>query len=172
MRERLLAALLVAIAATVLIYLGLRLNSAKVAAVQAADDLRICEQLANQIAEVSATPKKALEEQRSIDDLSSRIEQAAKASELAAGTVARILPQADRRIADTAYVAQPTRVECRNIGLKDLVFFIGELLSSDKAFHATTIRLSLPQVASSTESEAWNAELVLTHVLYSPTSTK
>ena len=172
MRRIIIHCLLVGLMIIIVGYLGMRLHEAREAARQASGDLQACQLLADKIKRVSASPKKALEEQRSLDDLSSRIEQAATTAKLARGVIARILPQSDRRLGDSPYVAQPTRVECRDVGLRELVFFINELLSGDKTLHATAIRLSTPLSAANAkhDSESWNAEFVLTHVLYSPNS--
>lgn len=171
MRKLVLLVVMASVLCAVLGYLAVRMNSAKESAHRAAEDLQACRILADRIHKIATAPKKALEEQRSLDDLSSRVEQAATAAKLPDGAVARILPQADRRLGDSAYIAQPTRLECRNVRISELVFFLSELISGDAAIHATTIRLSLPHGVSNDDStEAWNAEVVLTHLLYSPNS--
>lgn len=152
-------------------YSLLRYQRAQRIAQQSAEELAACQKLVSKIRDMSLAPERALKTERNEADLRSRIDQAAGAAGIPTDSVFRVIPHASTRLGDSAYLGQPTRLELRDVSLRSMTFFLQEMLASESALHVTTLRLTPPQRRETDDStEVWDAEIVLTHVVFSPKS--
>ena len=128
-----------------LAFSGLRLYRNRRAAEVAAENLTVCRQLARQIERLNSTPTRASLHRRSSGDLALKIQQAAQIAKIPESAIVRIDPQANRRMGETPYVQQPTRLEIRQISFDGLVRFLAEVSSSESGLQATSVRLTAPR---------------------------
>ena len=167
----LLFCLLLAGLATFALWCGHRLTASRAAAVVAAQNLRACETLVNKIAALSSRPSLAALHARSDTELTRRIEEQAAKALLPSQSILRIEPRTPQRIADTAYLEQPTSLELRGVTLQQLITFLVFLLDEETELRVTTLRLTAPRHETRyAGQEQWSAELTLTYLIFSPIS--
>ena len=133
--------------------------------------LQNCRQMARRIRELRKTPVQFAETQRSGDALLQRVEDAAREARIDAERIAAIAPAEPRRIGDTPYKEQETRVELFHVTLSRLVRFLLAVPTADPAIHINTLLLRTPVQTGSPggpKAELWNAEVILTSRFYAP----
>jgi hypothetical protein len=129
-----------------------------------------------QITLLRLKPDRAARESRSQVALAKTIEESATRSGLKPTQVVSIEPQSPRRVADTPYEEYATlvRIEAVTLGeLAKLAEAIREESSADHPLQVSALRVAVPfQTGKSTDEsvEAWNVELTLTYLVYSPKS--
>ncbi len=163
-----------ALVLTVFAYIELR--SARAAASAAVANHVVCEQLAGEITKLAGKPSHVTFEAASATDVARRIEAAAQFAQLPPRCVVRIEPQPARRVGETAYKEQATRVELRDVSLKQLIEFLHHLHSGESVFNAKSLRLAAapqsntiaPNGTASASTETWLVELTLTYLIYAP----
>ena len=145
-------------------------KSAEQAVNRVVENLHVCRGLADQISKLKVRPSQAMLQTQSTKELAERIDQAAQAVGLGTKNLARIEPQAVRRLGDTAYKEQPTTVDIVDTTLQQLVAFLYQLSQDGQDLHIKSIRLHAPrhQFAQSDTDERWQAEVILTYVIYDP----
>ncbi len=102
-------------------------------------------------------------------DIIGRISTAASAAGIEADQVVRISPDSPSRLADTPYKEKPTAISLRQVSLPALTTFIHHLLTREAGLSAKSIHLTSPSEAP---AGTWNAEVVVTSLLYEPSSEK
>jgi hypothetical protein len=157
--------LVVALAAS-----GWRYQRQKQAALEAQGNLAACQQLAARILELRHQPTLAVSQSRSSGEIDRQIEAAAAAVGLEGRQIVRIEPQPLRRLGQTAYEEQPTRVELSRVTLPQLVGLVDRLTSPETGLdvHHLTLRTPHQESTESAAGEAWGAELTLTYLLFRP----
>lgn len=140
------------------------------AAESSRDNLQACLQLTTQIKKLREKPLWAGSSTRSAGELARILETSAKKANIPAGSIVQIDPQPARRLGKTAYKEQPTHIELQDIALKQLVFLLLELTDEESGAELAELRLSAPrdEPSSSEKQELWNAEVTLTHLIFSP----
>jgi len=136
------------------------------AALTAEADRDDCLRMARRGRELSTRPTLATERERLASEITGLIEKAAQTAGLTPESLSRITPEPPRRLGDTAYKEKPTQVFLKRVTLMQVVTLVHSLLEADAGLHANSIRLTVPR-----EDEAaghWNAELVLTYLIYDP----
>ena len=89
-------------------------------------------------------------------------------AELPAAKLVRIEPRSAIRFEKTPFLQQPSHLELREVTLEQLIRFL-YVLSFKSRLEATDLRVHAPRsVAVESGPEHWNAELVLTNIIYSP----
>jgi hypothetical protein len=132
----------------------------------AAADLQATSTLAAQITGLKAEPKiAAADEARGIQQLDPKIELALKAAGLPRRpTIDGIFPQAAREVGDLPYQVKPTAVSIRRVSLGQLAKFL-YYLSDDTGLNVRDLRM---RTARSGDARQWDAEVVLTYLIYVP----
>lgn len=147
------------------------LATTEVAFVQ--DQLKECQRLGSQIGRLRQAPMQFEESLKSNDALARLVEQAVGQATIEKQRITEISPGEPRRVGDSPYKEQITRVGLREVTLPQLVKFLLAVPQADPAIHIDTLDLRVPVgTANSSESteqtEFWNAELTLTSQFYAP----
>ncbi len=140
------------------------------AAFAAREDARRCRQIATKIETLRRRPAMAADQERLSAETTGLTEQAARAAGITADKLARITPAPPRRLGETVYKEKPTQVLLKNVTLKQLVGMIHSLAGGQRGLHLKSIRLTAPRADDC--GETWNAELVLTYLIYDPPSSR
>ncbi len=135
------------------------------AAEAAQRDLAEGVRMIEQIKVLSQRPTLAGEKERHDNETYGLIESTVKSAGVDA-KVRRIASEKPRRLGDSAYKEQPTQVSLPPITLKQLVALGLDLSSPEVGLNLETIRLSAPRDADT--GDLWNAEVVLTYLIYDP----
>jgi hypothetical protein len=153
-----------------LVYSFQTYESSKAAAEDAGANLIRCRDLLQQIQSLKAGPIQASLDVQSQKELSSLLQQSAQIAKIPETSVASIRPESTHRIGKTSYIEQPTHVELRQISLGQLVTFLQEVTIRDPRVLPTSLRLSVPRAQPTAPSDQWQAEIILTHLVFSPES--
>lgn len=147
-----------------------QLAAGRQAAQAAAEDLAECQRLADEITRLGTRPQKASLEARSATELAKLVEQSAQAAALPQQALVQIDPQPARRVGETAYREQATRLELRDVTLRQLVTFLHGLSHDDLGMEVSDLRLRAPRDDKSVQptDETWTAEVTLTHLIFAP----
>ncbi len=168
-RMTILLGLLAALLAVTAVWCCGRMAARRRAATQARDDLAACRQMADLITDLGRRQAVAEERERQSSEVAGPIEQAAREAGVAAGQIVRINPAPPRRIEGTAYKEKPTQVFLKRVPLKAIVATLHTLSQADQPLHPSAIRLTAPN-REDTGSQ-WDAEVVLTYLVYDPVQT-
>jgi hypothetical protein len=148
-----------------------QLEARRTRAQSAAADLAECHRLAAHIARLRAQPHQAGLTERSARELAQQIEQAAQQAGVAPADVIRINPRGARRISNSVYKQQSTDVAINSVTMKELITFLSALTSKSKGLQISSLRLlAEAEPALQADSEEWDAEVTLTFLIFSPTS--
>ena len=161
-RQTMIAALLVSLAALTLWAGGWR-SDCLAAARQAKAALQQCQSDADAIA---ARQTFAGDADTVGDDIQAAVERAAETAGIPAATLSRITPEPARRVGNSVYVEQPTRVRLSEVSLKQLVVFAHTLTADHGGLNIHTIQIRAPRADDTTDT--WIAEIVLTYLTYDP----
>ncbi|MCA9264570.1 MAG: hypothetical protein KDA60_12000, partial [Planctomycetales bacterium] len=126
--------------ASLLVWLSLRLHSAQVLAGDAAENLAVCQNIAQEMERLRSAPAHATLTHHEITELALSVEESARIAGMAGNAINRITPQADRRIKDTAYIEQGNLVDLKNVTVRQLVTFLTELMARESGLRVTAIR--------------------------------
>jgi hypothetical protein len=156
-------------AATLLAVAGHRWQASRVSAQEAAENWNACLRLSQNIEGLKSSPTQATLQKQSQQELTSLIEQSAKTVKISE-LIGSIRPEAHRRVGRTAFVEYPTRIELRQGGLNQIVGFLLEVMARDNRILPTFLRLTPPRNRPTADAETWQAEVVLTYLVFSPES--
>lgn len=146
------------------------MDASRASACDATENYNACVRVAAKIKSLREKPLRAGAEARSATELARLIETSAKKASLPMTSVVQIDPQPARRIGNTAYKEQATRLELRDVTLKQLVTLLHSLADEEQGTELTELRLSAPREENSTQdpTERWTAEMTLTHLIFIP----
>ncbi len=173
-----------------LLYAGLLLVSGLVAAAMvgewltanrqfqaAIEDLEQCHNLVRDIASLRNRPRVASLEVESPQQIIDRVAEAQAHSQLASESLVSVSPTAPTQLGNTEYQVRSTELVLQHLGLDQLVRFASALGIKEEGLVVRELTLtpdqSPPSEASNAHSnstERWNARLILTQLIYSPTS--
>tara|TARA_R110002072_G_scaffold301976_1_gene483179 strand:- start:12684 stop:13238 length:555 start_codon:yes stop_codon:yes gene_type:complete len=147
-------------------YLDTKVSAAQDSAKQLEESLG----LAEIILKGRSGPSRAALRSTSSMEMTEQIEQASKDSELPAKAIALIEPQAERRVGNTPYKLQLTRLDLNALPLDQLVVFLRSISSGDSSLIVNGLRLSAPVggTKGSQQTETWLSEVTLTRIVYAP----
>ena len=132
-----------------------------------------CQSLKLQILAYSKEPAKAQADALKQPDLAQRIEAACRSATVLPASVERISPESPRRLGDGPYKEVPTQVSLGKVTLRQVLFFLHALSNSaadgsGPGLRVESLRLSAPRGVES--SDQWKAEMVLTYLVYAPST--
>ena len=131
----------------------------------ARQDLADCRGMVGRVRSLRQRPAVAGTATIGTADLSRRIDQAARAADLADGSILRIEPGPARRVGESNYLEVPTQVQLRQLTLEQLfAFFHG--VASDAGLNVRDVRLSAPR--GEENGDRWTVEATLAYTVYSP----
>jgi len=125
--------------------------------IQAAQtDLDRCRQLADRIQDLSAKPTRAwLKSDSPRERLALHIQQAAQAAQINESSIVSIEPLKGHQIGESAYMDELTKLQLRNLSLRQLVTFLKEVSAGQSGLRVDSLRLSAPRSGSdSADGEA------------------
>ena len=169
--------------AIVAVYLYGESHSAKRNADETVRQFNESREYAKKIIELREQPELITAEFRSSLQIAQFIKTAMTVAELPEENLIRIEPRGTQRIAKTPYLEQPFHLELQRVTMPQLVRFLHHLSVHDR-LETSDLRLHIlresfsPRRGTGEEREGgdgedegpefWNAELVLTNVLFSP----
>jgi hypothetical protein len=165
-RLTILTAALAALLALTVAWSYAQLTDARAAAEFAKDDLAECTRLAGRIGQLSHRPTLAREHEQLAAQTITLIAEAARDAGIPPAHLIRTSPQAPTRLGDTPYKQKPTRVQLRNITLQQLTAMIHKLTTTGLGLRANSLRLTAPSPDDT--GNLWNAELVVSYLIYDP----
>jgi hypothetical protein len=147
-----------------------RLSTSRESAAVAAQDLADCNALVKRIESLRRQPTVADSREIAQADLSSRIDDAARAAGCP-DAVGQILPDPPRRIGETNYLEVPTQVRLKApVSLEEMFTFLHDLsgggVTVSPRLRLRTIRLGAPRTEDA--DEKWLVESTLTYIIFSP----
>jgi hypothetical protein len=140
------------------------------------NELTACEARVPQILLLRKKPDRAAQQSSSQVTLAKTIEESATRSGLENSQVVSIEPQSPRRVGNTSYEEYATVVRVEGVTLSQLAKLAAAFRMQDAGSHpleVSAIRLSVPFQSGQRggeRDEAWNMELTLTYLVYSPKS--
>lgn len=158
-------------AALLVLFGYLKMNAEAAAMREASEELRQCQTLVAEIAELQELPQFAALEADTPKTIRERIEQATLAARLPAGALVRIEPRSPVRLGNSQYRVWPTRLELSNVTLQQITTFSHALVDEERGLTVRDLRL-WSNISESTAGgrETWSAEATLTQVTFSPKS--
>ena len=154
-----------AAAVAAVVYMGRSRSAAR----QAADDLAECRRLADQIRRLSARPRRASDHERLSSETSTLIEKAAAAAGVTGGRLVSIHPEPAQRVAESVYKEKPTRIVLRGVTVRQAVELMQRLTAGEDALGIKS--LNLTAVTPQDDRDLWNADIVVTYLIYDPPHT-
>ncbi len=146
------------------------LADSRAAARAAVDDAQQCARFVADIRSLRHQPSLAESQELQLQELTQRIETAAKRSRISLDSLVRIWPEPAKRVGDTSYKRKPTQVLFHRVTLPDLVGFLQQLSAQDAGPQVTRIRLTAPRGQEA--GDQWSVEVTLTYLIYAPRITK
>jgi hypothetical protein len=179
-RDRLALAVLVAGALLTLLWSWSRLSDSRRSAAETAADLGASRDLAGRVETLRRRPAVAEGHGLGDADLHRRIAAAAGAAELPAESLGRIESEPSRRVGETPYREDATRVYLHRVTLRQLFTFLHALAAGPAGVAAETggdasagsglrvksIRLSAPRGEET--GDRWTVETTLAYLVYDP----
>jgi hypothetical protein len=137
-------------------------------AVEAVTSARICQEFSRRIVELQERPELISGQMSTTAQIAQSVEAAMLEAEIPAAGLVRIEPRSAIRFERTPFLQQPSHLELRDVTLQQLIRFL-HVLSTRNRLEATDLRIHAPRtVVTESGPEYWNAELVLTNIIYSP----
>ena len=146
------------------------LADSRATAQAAIDDARQCARFVADIRNLRHQPSLAESQELQLQELTQRIESAAKQSRISLDSLVRIWPEPAKRVGDMPYKRKPTQVLFHRVTLPDLVGFLQHLSNQDAGPRVTRIRLTAPR--GQEMGDQWSAEVTLTYLIYAPKITR
>jgi hypothetical protein len=159
-------AVLVGALATLDVWGYCTMTAARQRAIRANQDAETCNQLAARILTLESKPAIAAGKEQAQQELSRRIELAARSIGIAGDNLASIEPDPAIRIADTAYLEKPTTVQLREITLSQLAGLLCELSGDGTGLRIKSLRLTCPPQKQ--DGDLWSAEFTVIYLIYAP----
>ena len=122
-----------------------------------------CHSLLDRIHRLRMIPKFAVLNADSPQAISQRVTDMANAT-LPAEALVRIESEPGRRLGNTSYVVQPTRIVLEDVTLVQLASFASALESTEEGLVISEMSL---KPSDGTDEERWSTELKLTQTVYS-----
>ena len=152
-----------------LTWAAFRLMNRRVAAHEAVAELAECKRIAMDIEAARTSPKTALLEKQSDQQISSSIQLAAQVAEIPDKDILRINPLQGRRLAKSAHIEQPIDIEIRQVTFGQLSRFLAELSAAECGLKPASLHLTAPRTTPDEGStELWGCDLVLSYRVFSP----
>jgi hypothetical protein len=139
----------------------------------AADDLELCQRLTLDIHALRNQPRIASLEVESPQQTIERVTSAQIQSQLASDSLASVAPALPTRFGTTAYQTRNTELVLQRVSLAQLHQFAAAMNDNDQGLVVRELSMTPEQTGGSDASnslEWWNVRLVLTQLIYSPTS--
>lgn len=158
---------------TVLLLLALFLNSergkSERAAQEAAEHWGLCRDYSSKIIELKEKPVLVSSQTHSSAQIAQTIKSAMTFAEIPEENLVRVEPRSSKRIEKTPYLEQLSHLELQNITMEQLIRFLHRL-STLGQLEANDLRLRESAVSSpeTTGLEYWNAEIILTNLIFAP----
>ena len=139
-------------------------------------ELEECELLSDQIVRLSNNPRLASLDIDSPQQVIDQISNAMQVADIPSSSLNSVVPIAPTRIGSTQYQQRLTQLAFQNVSLAKLVIFVSEVTQSNDGSYVrdiilTTANRNAPEIEdASYASERWEARLILTQLIYSPTS--
>lgn len=168
------ALLLVAAITAIFCFQDLSAANRDYAASQA--ELEECEFLTEQILRLSNRPRLASLNVDSPQQVIGRVSEAMRFAVIPSSSLVSVAPSAPTRIGATQYQQRLTQLAFQNVSLAKLASFVTEVTKSNDGSYVRDIILSGPSRGSaavadaSNPTERWEVRLILTQLIYSPTS--
>jgi hypothetical protein len=138
------------------------------AAQEAADNAQRCQELAQRVIELKKKPELISGSMSSTAQIAQSVESAMIQAEISAEKLVRIEPRSGKRFEKTPFLEQPSHLEFREITLEQLIRFL-HTLSTQNRLETMDLRIHASRSAAAESGpEIWNAELVLTNIIYFP----
>jgi len=139
----------------------------------AGKQLTECRRLASRISRLRQAPAQFEDSLKSNDALARLVESTVKKAAIDQQRITEISPGEPRRVGDTPYKEQMTRVGLREVTLPQLIRVLLTVPQSDPAIQIGSLNLRVPagtnsDSGNSNQDEFWNAELTLTSQFYAP----
>lgn len=141
-------------------------GSSQAYAKRAQEDLAVSSRLLAAIDRIENRQEIASDHERLAAETTGRIEQAARQAGISASGLAHINPQSPQRLGDSPYKQKPTQVILKNVTLEQLVKMAHTLGAQADSLLPKSLRVTAPRNADT--GGFWNAELVLTYLIYDP----
>ena len=135
-------------------------------ALEAERDLQRGRQMVQQIRQLSKQPAVVREREQLQTETIALVESAAR---LAGISVSNYAHERPRRVGDTAYKEASIQIMLRKVPLKQLVQMVHKLMATT-ALQARSVRLSAPRQDEG--GDPWNVDLVLSYLIYEPSTAK
>lgn len=153
-----------------LVWSSLWMESKRISARDARENLLACRKLAAEIRSRQGAPSRAALQASSTAEVTRLLEQAASSINLPGSSVSVIEPQVPRRFADSPYKVQETRIQLNPLSLHYIVSLLHTLAQDQTGLVVVRLLLSDPTrtVSHDEKPEAWLTELTLTKLIYDP----
>lgn len=172
-RQSLLYAGLLAVSAVVLLAMSSEWLSANREFDNASQDLQRCHELVGEMTALKHRPRVASLEVESPEQTIGRVVEAQQQSQLATQSLVSVSPSEPSRLDKTEYQVRTTELMLERVALDQLHRFACALGKNGDGMVVRALTLT-PETASnanaSNGTELWNARLILTQLIYSPTS--
>ncbi len=172
-RQSLLFAGLLAVSAIVLLTTANEWLKVNREFVSASQDLGQCQQLVREIAGLRHRPRVASLESESPQQTIGRVIEAQGQCQIAPQSLVAVSPTAPTRLGNTEYQVRTTELVLQQVALDQLHRFASALGRNDDGQVVRELSLT-PEPArnaiASNGLELWNTRLILTQLIYSPTS--
>jgi hypothetical protein len=144
------------------------LDASAASAANAADELAICQRLAARVTALSRNARAASgATELATPDLSRLIESAATTAAIPPDSLISIAPEPPRTREGRPYQEQSTEVVLHAVSVEQTVRFLYALSTAAPDLRPTNLRLLAPPDAPA-NTTAWNAEIRLAHLIYTP----
>lgn len=170
-RTRVLFAVALLILAVYAVIGALKANAAAERLTQSRRDLEEMSQKLAQIRQLQQAPKIAALQLESPAEIANRIAGALQAAGLTEATLMKEEPSEPQRIQRTDFEIRSTVIELAPAALPQILRFCEALRDPETGTLVRDITLSIPRNQEDSEAkEEWESQLVLTQMIFSPTS--
>ncbi|MDB4614417.1 hypothetical protein OAH18_01880 [bacterium] len=136
---------------------------------RAVESVEDCQNLVGQIEKLKTAPKLAALEADSSTWLGERIEAVRDAVGIPQSKVVRIEPQPSVRLGRSQYRVTPTRIELKDVTLREIARLAGSLADEANGLTVRDLEFSRGN-RPDLPDEQWDAEFTLTQLVFSPTT--
>jgi hypothetical protein len=165
-RATILTVLLVALLAVLTVVAHGHLRRQRDRAGRAAADLAACDRMARQIRAVRGGPNLAAGGEAALAEVNALVERAARDAGIRSGGLVRIMHEPAQRLGETVYKEKPTQIILGKVTLKQAVELMAGIERAARPMDVRGLRLAAARPEQPTD--AWNAEVTATVVIYDP----
>jgi hypothetical protein len=140
----------------------------------AVEDLELCQRLTQDIVALRDRPRVASLEIESPQQTIDRISAAQSLSQISSDSLVSVAPALPTRFGNTAYQTRNTELTLQHITMAQLHQFASAMHDNNQGLVVGEMNITpdpAGRMDASNTMEWWNARLVLTQLIYSPTST-